>query len=224
MDCIQLHHSPDQVEEIRVGTVYCVGLNYAEHAAEMKSERPAEPLIFLKPASSLLTGNRPITYPSLTQDLHHEVEVVVLLGQDGRFLTRAQASEAVLGYGIGLDLTLRDRQAEAKAKGRPWAVAKGFAHSAPVSDFVPAARVADAADLRFELRVNGALRQQGHSGDMIFDIPELIAYLSTVFQLRRGDLIYTGTPAGVSALQPGDHLEARLADLVSLSCEVSKEG
>lgn len=220
MDNIQLRHNPERVENIPVPTIYCVGLNYADHAAEMKSQRPEEPVIFIKPASALLTGNQALEYPALTQDLHHEVEVVVALARDARHLTPDQAAEAILGYGIGLDLTLRDRQAEAKAKGRPWSVAKGFAQSAPVSAFVPADQIEAIDNLSFELLVNGQRRQHGRTRDMLFKIPELIAYLSSVFQLRRGDLIFTGTPAGVAALQRGDHVEARLAELTSLSFEI----
>ncbi|MEZ0373753.1 MAG: fumarylacetoacetate hydrolase family protein [Candidatus Sericytochromatia bacterium] len=220
MDSIQIRYSPDETENVGISTIYCVGLNYAEHAVEMKSERPQEPVIFIKPASALVTGNRDVEYPAQTQELHHEVEVVVALAQDARHLTLEQAREMVLAYGIGLDLTLRDRQSEAKAKGRPWAVAKGFAQSAPVSDFVPADQVTSPQELDFSLMVNGELRQQGNTSQLLFAIPELIAYLSSVFQLRRGDLIFTGTPAGVGPLQRGDHVEARLEGLAALSFEV----
>lgn len=219
-DSIQILYPEGQSETLAVPTIYCVGLNYAAHAAEMKSERPAEPVIFLKPASALVTGNQPVTYPAQTQDLHHEVEIVVVIGQDARDLTLAEASQSILAYGIGLDLTMRDRQAGAKAKGQPWAVAKGFAQSAPVSDFVPAALIGDPAQLAFALRVNGELRQQGHSREMLFAIPELLVYLSSVFQLRRGDLVFTGTPAGVSSLQRGDHLWASLGEFTELHVDV----
>ncbi|PKL80367.1 MAG: hypothetical protein CVV27_00510 [Candidatus Melainabacteria bacterium HGW-Melainabacteria-1] len=186
----------------------------------MKSARPQEPVVFLKPASSLLNSPCQLIYPALSQQLHHEVEVVVALGHDLRFASATEAAAGILGYGIGLDLTLRDRQAEAKAAGRPWAVAKGFAGSAPVSAFVPAAHIPDPNTLDFRLLVNGEERQLGNTRDMLFSIPELIVYLSSVFQLRRGDLIFTGTPAGVGPLMRGDRAEAWLSDRVSLKLEL----
>lgn len=218
-DKIQLMKEDGTREAIGVPTIYCVGLNYAGHAAEMKSERPAEPVIFIKPASALVTDGL-VTYPAITEDLHHEVEVVIVLGEDARHLSPETALDKVLGYGVGLDLTLRDRQSRAKAKGQPWAISKGFAQSAPVSDFVPAARVSDPQNLDFGLAVNGETRQQGNSREMLFGIAELLVYLSSVFQLRRGDLVFTGTPAGVSPLRRGDRLEAGLADLVRLDCRI----
>lgn len=220
MDAVLLRHSPDHVEPQPVGTVYCVGLNYADHAAEMKSTRPDEPMIFIKPASSLVTENQPVTYPALTQDLHHEVELVVCLNRGGRHLSLSEAESAVLAYGLGLDLTLRDRQAEAKAKGRPWSVSKGFAQSAPVSELQIAPEGKLPPELDFSLSLNGETRQQGNTRDMLFSVSELIVYLSSVFELRRGDLIYTGTPAGVGPLQRGDTAVAFLGSERLLSCEV----
>ena len=218
-DAICIRQGDGSFEELPVRTIYCVGLNYADHAAEMKSERPAEPVIFIKPASALVTDGL-VSYPAISEDLHHEVEVVIALGEDARHLSLETALDKVLAYGIGLDLTLRDRQSRAKAKGQPWAVSKGFAQSAPVSDFVPAARISDPQRLDFGLVVNGETRQQGNSRDMLFGIAELLVYLSSVFQLRRGDLVFTGTPAGVSPLKRGDRLEASLADLVRLDCRI----
>ncbi len=220
MDTVLLRHQSEHLESLPVGTVYCVGLNYADHAAEMKSTRPEEPLIFIKPASSLVTGNQSVTYPAITNELHHEVELVVCLNRGGRNLTLGEAENAVLAYGLGLDLTLRDRQAEAKAKGRPWSVAKGFAQSAPVSTLQLAPEGKLPQSLDFKLLVNGEPRQQGNTDQMLFSVPELIVYLSTVFELRRGDLIYTGTPAGVSALQRGDMAEAWLGEQTLLCCEI----
>lgn len=219
MNSVSLRHSPHVFQEISVGTIYAVGLNYARHIAEMQSQRPAEPVIFLKPASALVSGGGQVPYPPQTTDLHHEVELVVLLGSDARHLDLDDAPQVIQGYGLGLDLTLRDRQARAKAKGQPWAVAKGFAASAPVSTFLPAEHL-DPADLELSLRVNGELRQQGRTREMLFSIPELLVYLSSVFQLQRGDLIFTGTPDGVGALQRGDKAEARLDDLLSLTVEI----
>ncbi|MGV3524009.1 MAG: fumarylacetoacetate hydrolase family protein [Candidatus Sericytochromatia bacterium] len=220
MSLIQLRHSDAVSESMRVSTVYCVGLNYADHAAEMRSQRPEAPVIFLKPASSLLPGGGELAYPAhLSADMHHEVELVMLIGRDCYgSLTPEEAQAAVAGYGIGLDLTLRDRQAEAKAQGRPWSVAKGFAGSAPVSHFLPAGAVALPQPL--SLHVNGELRQQGSTEQMIFDLPALVSYLASVFALRRGDLVFTGTPAGVGPLKPGDQVQARLGGLCALDLKI----
>jgi 2-keto-4-pentenoate hydratase/2-oxohepta-3-ene-1,7-dioic acid hydratase in catechol pathway len=162
-----------------------------------------------------------IRLPSFSGDVHHEVEIVVLISVGGRNIPRARALDHVGGYAIGLDLTARDVQSAAKKKGLPWTVSKGFDTSAPVSPFVPGARVPDPSQLTFSLEVNGSVRQDGRAADMIFPVDAVVAYLSTVFTLEAGDLIFTGTPEGVAALSPGDRLEARLADLVSLSVTVA---
>lgn len=206
-------------QELQTSSIYGIGLNYAEHAAEMQSARPAEPVVFLKPASALVAGGGPIAYPAQTSELHHEVEMVLLLGQPAWQLPLEQAHQVIAGIGVGLDLTLRDRQAEAKAKGRPWALAKGFAGSAPVSDFLAASQL-DYGQLAISLEVNGELRQQGNTADMLFSAAELVAYLSTVFRLQRGDLIFTGTPAGVGPLHHGDQVLARLGRELELQIQV----
>lgn len=221
MDSIQIAYPDTRSENIRVPSIYCIGLNYADHAAEMQSTRPAEPVVFLKPASALLSQPAQLAYPqALTQELHHEVEVVVVLAQDAWQLTPAQVSDVILGYGIGLDLTLRDRQAVAKKAGRPWAVSKGFAQSAPVSEFVSSDQIADPQQLDFSLKINGELRQQGNTSEMLFSISELLCYLSGIFQLRRGDLLFTGTPAGVGPLHLHDQIEARLGEAAALRCQL----
>ncbi|PIQ23425.1 hypothetical protein COW36_15845 [bacterium (Candidatus Blackallbacteria) CG17_big_fil_post_rev_8_21_14_2_50_48_46] len=201
--------------------IYGVGLNYLEHAQEMKSARPAEPVIFLKPPASILPDGGVITPPACSQEIHYETELVVALAENCRHLSPQDAQGVILGYGIGLDMTLRDLQAKAKAQGKPWAIAKGFATSAPLSELVPAHQVQDPQALRFELRVNGELRQQGHAAQMLFSIPELISYLSGIFELQRGDLIYTGTPAGVGPVQDGDLLSAELLGHCKLQVSVS---
>lgn len=217
----ELRHSPAQSERIQVPTVYCVGLNYLAHAQEMQSARPAEPVIFLKPAASILQTGGQIRLPTFAQEVHHEVEVVVAVAEACGPVSPVQATELILGYGIGLDMTLRDVQARAKAAGKPWAVAKGFATSAPLSSLIPAAQIHTPDSLTFQLAVNGDLRQQGAVQDMLFSIPELIAYLSGVFDLQRGDLIFTGTPAGVGPVYSGDLLEAELSGHVQLSVSVA---
>jgi len=198
----------------------CLGRNYREHAKEMQAEVPTEPVVFLKPSTALLADGGVIRLPSFSRDVHHEVEIVVLVSEGGREIPREKAFDHVGGYAIGLDLTARDVQSAAKKKGLPWAVSKGFDTSAPVSQFVPRTRVSDPGQLQFSLSVNGAIRQRGSAADMIFPVDAVVAYLSTVFTLEPGDLIFTGTPEGVAAIAPRDRLEARLADLVSLTVTV----
>ncbi len=212
------HRSP-----IRVGKIMCLGRNYQAHAAEMKAEIPESPVVFLKPSTALLSSGATIRIPQFSHDVHHEVELVVMIGKEGKFIPRQMAYEYVEGYGVGLDMTLRDVQAEAKKKGLPWSVAKGFDTSAPVSEFVPRASVGDPHDLLLTLEVNGVLRQHGRTADMIFSIDKIIEYLSTVFTLEPGDLIFTGTPEGVARVLPGDHLHAELKTVASLDVEVGSE-
>ncbi len=191
-------------------TIYCIGRNYAEHAKEMNSAVPTVPMVFLKPGSALCRNGWKIALPPGIGQVDHEVEIVVALGGGGKHIAEAHALEFVAGYAIGIDVTARDLQAEAKKKGQPWAVAKGFDTFAPVSDFVARKDLGDGV-LAFSLSVNGEVRQSGSTADMIFSIPKLIAYLSTVFTLSPGDLIFTGTPAGVGKLSPGDRVTAELA-------------
>jgi fumarylpyruvate hydrolase len=197
--------------------VFCIGRNYAEHAREMgASVDQAAPMFFCKPADAVVSDGADVPYPSATSDLHHEVEMVVALGSGGRELDLAQASSLVWGYGVGLDLTRRDLQAQAKAKGHPWDVAKAFDHSAPVSALRRAATAKLDANSALRLYVNGQLRQQTRIGEMVHDVPQIIAALSRLFELKAGDLIFTGTPAGVAALQRGDTFHAELADAAEL--------
>jgi fumarylpyruvate hydrolase len=167
-------------------------------------------MFFTKPADAIVTDGADVPYPSATSDLHHEVEMVVALGAGGRDLSAEAARQLVWGYGVGLDLTRRDLQAQAKAKGAPWDVAKAFDHSAPISALVPASEATPTAATRITLEVNGQVRQQATLGDMVLDVGEILAALSTLFELKAGDLVFTGTPAGVSALQKGDAFRALL--------------
>ncbi len=204
-----------------VRRVYCVGRNFADHAREMGANAPAsaaergQPMFFMKPADAIVTGDAPVPYPPATADLHHEVELVVALGQDAPdgVLPVEQAMSLVLGYGVGLDLTRRDLQAAAKAKGGPWDIAKGFDHSAPVSELVPAAQVGELAPLALALQVNGQTRQHATLDNMIWNVAEILHELSRLYALRAGDLVFMGTPAGVAALRPGDRFSARLGDI-----------
>ena len=210
-----------------VRRIYCVGRNFADHAREMGATAPSSkaergtPVFFHKPADAVVTDGR-VAYPPGTRELHHEVELVVALGRDapdGELRVEA-APELVFGYAVGLDLTRRDLQAAAKAKGLPWDTAKGFDHSAPVGEIVPAADVGELAPRRLSLEVNGQLRQRSGLDQLIWDVPEILHELSKLYALRAGDLVFMGTPAGVDALQPGDVCVARLDELLELRCQV----
>lgn len=206
-----------------VRRIYCVGRNFADHAREMGAVAPASkaergtPVFFMKPADAIVTAGS-VPYPPATADLHHEVELVVAIGRDAPagVLPLEQAPALVYGYTVGLDLTRRDLQAAAKAKGLPWDTAKGFDHSAPIGELVPAAETGDLHARRLSLRVNGELRQQAPLADLIWDVADILHELSRLYALRAGDLVFMGTPAGVAALQPGDRFEATLEGIASL--------
>jgi uncharacterized protein (TIGR00369 family) len=197
-------------ERIGVGKILAVGRNYADHVAEMKAPRDGGPVMFFKPPSALLHDGGTLTLPQGGGEVHHEVEMVVAIGEPGRTIAVSRALDHVLGYAVGLDLTLREVQAEAKRRGEPWSVAKGFDGSAPVSGVVPRDDVGDGSGLELSLHVNGELRQRGNTSQMLHPVPELVALASRWLTLERGDLLFTGTPAGVGPLAPGDRLEARL--------------
>jgi 2-keto-4-pentenoate hydratase/2-oxohepta-3-ene-1,7-dioic acid hydratase in catechol pathway len=207
-------------DALRVGKILCLGRNYREHAREMKAEVPTVPVVFLKPATALVASGETIIIPPVSREMHYETEMVVVIGKDGKAIPAERALDYVAGYGIGLDMTLRDVQAEAKAKGLPWTVAKGFDTSAPVSEIVPRGDVVDPGALELRLTVNGELRQRGNTREMIFSVEQIIAYLSTIFTLERGDLIFTGTPEGVGAAHSGDQLAADLGTLARLTVHV----
>lgn len=201
-----------------VHRIYCVGKNYAEHAREMGSDPEREPpCFFSKPADAVAPGSGEIPYPPGTENLHHEIELVVALGAGGRDLSPEQALARVTGYAVGVDLTRRDLQAAAKQRGLPWDTAKGFDFSAPIS---PITLVEDGSDLqraRIWLEVNGEMRQQADIADMTWSVGEVLAHLSRLFELRAGDLVFTGTPAGVGPLKPGDHLRGGIDGLQPVS-------
>jgi fumarylpyruvate hydrolase len=195
-----------------VRRIFCVGRNYAEHAREMGHDPTAEPPFFFhKPADTLVTGGAETPYPPATADLHHEIELVVAIGRAGANIATADALDHVWGYAAGIDLTRRDLQTAAKAARRPWDMAKGFDHSAPIGDLVPASRIGHPAKGPIALTVNGEGRQLGDLVDMIWPVPDAVAYLSTLVTLMPGDLVFTGTPAGVSAVTRGDRLEGTIA-------------
>jgi 2-keto-4-pentenoate hydratase/2-oxohepta-3-ene-1,7-dioic acid hydratase in catechol pathway len=187
----------------------------------MQSEVPSEPVIFLKPASAVIPDGGSILLPSFSRDVHHEVELVVAIGRPGRRIDAGRAYEHVAGYAIGLDMTARDVQAAAKKKGLPWSVAKGFDTSAPVSRIVPAARIPDPHALTISCSVNAAQRQRSSTGMMIFSVPKMIAYISSIFTLEEGDLIFTGTPEGVGPVVAGDVITAEIEGHVAITVSVS---
>lgn len=200
-----------------VHRIYCIGQNYALHAQEMGSAVNREqPVFFCKPADAIVVGDADVPYPPATQDLHHEVEMVVALARGGRDIAVEHALNTVFGYGVGLDLTRRDLQAHAKKNGRPWDTAKAFDHSAPVSALRPAAEIGHPERARLSFSVNGESRQQTDIADMVSGVAEIIHQLSTLFELAAGDLIFTGTPAGVAALQRGDRFHAELQGIATL--------
>jgi len=189
-----------------VRRIFCVGRNYPEHSREMGFTDRAPPFFFSKPADAVMSNGSAVPYPPRTLNLHHEIELVVALGKGGRDVLVGDALELVFGYAVGNDLTRRDVQAAAKDAGRPWDTAKGFDHAAPVSPIVPAMTCGHPSSGRIWLEVNGELRQQGDLADMIWNVPEVIAELSTWFELAPGDLVFTGTPAGVGPLVAGDRV------------------
>jgi fumarylpyruvate hydrolase len=191
--------------------VYCVGRNYAEHAREMGHDPDREPPFFFgKPADAVVPSGSVLDFPSLTEDLHHEIELVVALSEGGADIPAERALDHVFGYGVGLDMTRRDVQAEAKRLSRPWDMAKGFDASAPMSVLRPVSEIGHLDRGAIELRVNGELRQSGDLSQQIWRVPEIIAYLSRYVSLAPGDLIMTGTPAGVTRVTRGDELVGRV--------------
>ncbi len=200
-----------------VRRIFCIGRNYADHAREMGAQIDrGQPTFFTKPADAIVSDGADVPYPSATSLLHHEVEMVAALADGGRDIEPAAAEARIFGYGVGLDLTRRDLQSRAKERGLPWDTAKGLDHGAPVSALRRVADGLPAPDTRVSLSVNGQMRQQSRLDAMIWPVPEIIAALSKLFELKPGDLIFTGTPAGVAALERGDRFCAQLSDLAVL--------
>jgi 2-keto-4-pentenoate hydratase/2-oxohepta-3-ene-1,7-dioic acid hydratase in catechol pathway len=190
--------------------IICVGRNYAEHAKELNNPVPDDPVIFLKPDSSLLRNNDDFYLPEYSNDVHHECELVLRVGKEGKYVDRRFGTSYIDAVGLGIDFTARDLQTKAKEKGLPWTLAKGFHGSAPVSQFKDVSHYPDLRNLRFELQVNGETRQQGWTGDMIFDLGFLVEFITRFMVIKKGDLIFTGTPKGVARVQSGDHLVGTL--------------
>lgn len=198
-------------EQFEIRKLICIGRNYADHAKEMNAEVPKTPVFFLKPSTAVIGNGGTVVIPSISNDLHHEVEMTVLIGKGGKNIATGDALEYVAGYGIGLDMTLRDVQAEAKKKGLPWTLAKGFDTSAPLSSFVPASAISDPHRLNVTLTVNGTRRQHSSTNNLIFTLDVLISTISQCITLEPGDIIFTGTPEGVARVISGDVLEASLS-------------
>ena len=217
-------HSLPVVGDVRrfaVNRIFCVGRNYADHAREMGHDPDREPpFFFMKPATALVSDGKDTAYPSLTKDVHHEIEMVVAIGKGGANISPSNALEHVYGYGVGLDMTRRDLQGEAKKMGRPWDTGKAFDHSAPCSALVPVSQCGHPSKGVIRLLVNGKIRQEGNLNQLIWNVPDTIAYLSTLFTLESGDLIYSGTPAGVGPVSKGDLLEGTVEGLTPLSTRI----
>ncbi len=212
---------PGLKKRLHINTIFCIGRNYLEHARELNNPVPKNPVIFIKPITSIIYSDDTIILPPESHEVHFETEIVVAIGEGGKNIPAEEALSHVDGYGIGIDVTARDLQQQAKEKSLPWAIAKGFDTFAPISNFVEAVQVPDISNLAFNLRINGETRQEGNTCDMIFSIPALISRLSNYFTLNPGDLIFTGTPQGVGPLYSGDVLEASLGDnLTSLHINV----
>jgi fumarylpyruvate hydrolase len=206
-----------------VGRIYCVGRNYAEHAREMGHDPEREPpFFFMKPADSIVLSGATIPFPQITSDLHHEIEMVVAIGLGGAGIPAAKALDHVFGYAVGLDMTRRDLQGEAKKMGRPWEMGKAFDNSAPCTALKPAAMIGHPAKGAIWLKVNGKITQKGDLSEMIWNVPETISYLSRLISLKAGDLIYSGTPAGVGPVKRGDKLEGHVDGVGDLTVTYSR--
>jgi fumarylpyruvate hydrolase len=215
-----------QPSRFPVHRIYCVGRNYEEHAKEMGFTGREPPFFFLKPADSLVvveegqTGQMP--YPSLTQNFHHEIELVVAIGKGGRNIKAADAAQHIYGYAVGLDMTRRDLQNEMKKQGRPWCIGKAFDHSAPIGPITPIDQAGDVNNAEISLQVNGADRQRSSVAKLIWNVAETIEHLSAGWELQPGDLIYTGTPEGVAAVVSGDRLVGQIDGLTPLTVDVQR--
>ena len=201
--------------------IFAIGRNYAEHAAELNNEKPDEPIIFTKPDTAVVRNNAPFYYPSFSTDVHHEVELVLKISKEGKNIEEKFAYKYYDSIGVGIDFTARDLQQKLKTKGLPWDIAKGFNGSAPISDkFIPVSEFKNLKDINFKLEIDGQLKQNGNTSLMIFSFDYIISYLSKFFTLKTGDLIFTGTPKGVSAVSVGNKLVAYIENEKLLEFEV----
>lgn len=200
--------------------ILAIGRNYEAHAKELNNAVAQEPIVFMKPDTALLKGNAPFYHPDFSNDIHHEIELVLKIGKEGKNITEKFAHKYIEAIGIGIDFTARDLQQKLKEKGLPWTLAKGFNGSAPVSEFIPVSEFPDFSAIEFSLNKNGIQVQKGISGEMIFSFEKIIAFISQYITLKKGDLIFTGTPAGVSKIEIGDKLEGFLGTEKLLETEI----
>jgi len=207
-------------KEIPIIKVVCVGRNYVEHIQELGNEQHEKPVIFLKTVTSVIYSGEEIIYPSFSDDMHHETELVLLIGSMVKDANRIEAEKAIAGYGVGLDMTLRDVQNDLKKKGHPWTIAKCFDTSTVLSDFISSGDYKLTLNETITLKVNGEVRQNDQLNKMIFNPAQIVEYISSLMTLEEGDLIFTGTPKGVSKVNRGDVLEAQIENVSQLNCKV----
>ncbi len=207
-------------KEVQVGKIVCIGRNYAEHAKELGNEVPEKPVVFLKPASALIFSGDNIIHPDFSNSMHHEVELVLLIGKNIKNASLADAENAIEAYAVGLDMTLRDLQEKLKSKGHPWTVAKCFDTSAAVSDFISKDDFHLTLNEEIKLTVNNEVRQKENLNKMLFKPAEIVEYLSSLMTLEAGDLVFTGTPSGVSSVKSNDILKADIDNVLNLECKV----
>jgi 2-keto-4-pentenoate hydratase/2-oxohepta-3-ene-1,7-dioic acid hydratase in catechol pathway len=200
--------------------IICIGRNYAEHAKELNNAIPTEPVFFMKPDTALLKDGEPFYYPDITKDLHHEIEIVIKINKVGKHIDEQFAHKYYDEIGLGIDFTARDLQAECKAKGLPWEKAKAFDQSAPIGKFISKDKLGDLSEIEFELKINGQSRQFGNTKDLLFSFDQIISYVSKYVTLKVGDLIYTGTPSGVGAVEIGDKMQGYIKGDLFLDFEV----
>ena len=200
--------------------IICIGRNYAEHAKELNNAIPTEPVFFMKPDTALLKDGEPFYYPDITKDLHHEIEIVIKINKVGKHIDEQFAHKYYDEIGLGIDFTARDLQAECKAKGLPWEKAKAFDNSAPIGKFISKDKLGNLSEIEFELKINGQSRQFGNTKDLLFSFDQIISYVSKYVTLKVGDLIYTGTPSGVGAVEIGDKMRGYIKGDLFLDFEV----
>jgi 2-keto-4-pentenoate hydratase/2-oxohepta-3-ene-1,7-dioic acid hydratase in catechol pathway len=200
--------------------IICIGRNYAAHIEELKNEKPGQPVVFLKPDTALVKGGAPFYYPDFSTNIHHEIELVLKISKEGKYIQPQFAHRYFEEIGLGIDFTARDLQDQCKAKGLPWEIAKAFNGSAPIGDFKSVSEFSDLKNIEFHLEINGEVKQKGNTSLMLFDFATIISYVSQFFTLKKGDLIYTGTPAGVGPVQTGDQLIGFIGNEKMLHVEV----
>jgi 2-keto-4-pentenoate hydratase/2-oxohepta-3-ene-1,7-dioic acid hydratase in catechol pathway len=200
--------------------IICIGRNYAAHIEELKNEKPGQPVVFLKPETALIKGEAPFYYPDFSSNIHHEIELVLKISKEGKYIQPQFAHRYFEEIGLGIDFTARDLQDQCKAKGLPWEIAKAFNGSAPIGNFKPVSEFSDLKNIDFHLEINGEVKQKGNTSLMLFDFATIISYVSQFFTLKKGDLIYTGTPAGVGPVQTGDQLIGFIGNEKMLHVEV----